>query len=99
MEAVTVDVAGRLAPIAALVEAARSDAPDLAARLEEWFGDDTGPGPTMRVLQHSTISDRYGRLLLEEVLPDAEREVKLRADAYSRDSAGISAGGHCAFKL
>src|SRR5262245_15271469 len=53
----------------------------------------------MRVLQYSTVSDRYGRHLVEEVLPDVERTVKLRADAYSRGSSGHSAGGHCAFKL
>jgi hypothetical protein len=53
----------------------------------------------MRSLQYDTVSDRYGRHLVEEVLPDAERAVKLRPDAYSRGSAGASSGGICAFKL
>ena len=34
------DAAGRLAPIAALVDAARNGAADLAARVDEWFGDE-----------------------------------------------------------
>jgi enterochelin esterase family protein len=62
-------------------------------------GFDSETGPPMRVLQYCTVSDRYGRHLVEEVLPHAEQAVKLRADAYSRGSAGISHGGLCAFKL
>ena len=54
---------------------------------------------TMRTLQYCTVSDRYGRHLLEEVLPDAEKTVKLRSDGYSRATFGQSDGGHCAFKL
>ena len=53
----------------------------------------------MRVLQYCTVSDRYGRHLVEEVFPDAERAVKLRSDGYSRGTFGGSDGGHCAFKL
>ena len=34
-----------------------------------------------------------------ELLPEVEKTVKLRRDAYSRGSAGGSDGGHCAFKL
>jgi enterochelin esterase family protein len=54
---------------------------------------------SMRCLQYDTMSDRYGRHLVEEVLPDVERTAKLRQDAYSRGSAGGSSGGLCAFKL
>jgi enterochelin esterase family protein len=53
----------------------------------------------MRSLQYDTVSDRYGRHLVEEVLPDAARAVKLRTDAYSRGAAGSSSGGICAFTL
>src|SRR5262249_8078381 len=53
----------------------------------------------MRTLQYATVSKRYGRHLLEELLPEVEKTVKLRRDAYSRGSAGSSDGGHCAFKL
>jgi enterochelin esterase family protein len=53
----------------------------------------------MRSVQYDTVSDRYGRYLVDEVLPDVERTVKLRQDAYSRGTAGGSSGGICAFKL
>jgi enterochelin esterase family protein len=56
-------------------------------------------GASLRGLQYGTVSSRYGRLLVEELLPDASRAVKLRSDGYSRGSAGTSAGGSCAFKL
>jgi enterochelin esterase-like enzyme len=62
------------------------------------FDTESADNP-MRVLQYATVSDRYGRHLVEELLPDAAREVKLRSDAYSRGTAGVSHGGHCAFKL
>jgi enterochelin esterase family protein len=57
------------------------------------------PEVAMRGLQYDTVSERYGRHLLDEVLPDAGRVCKLRADGYSRGSAGLSSGGTCAFTL
>ena len=57
------------------------------------------PGRPIGSCQICDLSDRYGRHLTEEVLPDAEQAVKLRAEGYSRGSSGISDGGHCAFKL
>jgi enterochelin esterase-like enzyme len=64
------------------------------------FDSDRGrPETFMRTLQYATVSDRYGRHLLEELLPEVEKTVKLRRDAYSRGSAGGSDGGLCAFKL
>jgi enterochelin esterase family protein len=54
---------------------------------------------SMRGVQYDTVSDRYGRHIAEEVLPDAEQAVKLRDDAYSRGAAGGSSGGLSAFKL
>jgi enterochelin esterase family protein len=53
----------------------------------------------MRSLQYDTVSDRYGRHIVEEVLPDVERSFKLRSEPYARGSAGGSSGGICAFKL
>jgi len=53
----------------------------------------------MRSLQYDTVSDRYGRYLHEEVLPEVEKTVKLRQDAYSRGVAGQSSGGICSFTL
>jgi enterochelin esterase-like enzyme len=51
----------------------------------------------MRSLQYDSVSDRYGRYLREEVLPEVEKSYKLRQDAYSRGIAGLSSGAICAF--
>ncbi|MGG5824129.1 alpha/beta hydrolase-fold protein, partial [Falsiroseomonas sp. HW251] len=53
----------------------------------------------MRSLQYDTVSDRFGSYLRDEVLPEVERTVKLRQDAYSRGVAGQSSGGICSFTL
>jgi hypothetical protein len=53
----------------------------------------------MRSLQYDTVSETYGRHLLDEVLPDVGRHYALRADGYSRATAGLSSGGICAFTL
>jgi enterochelin esterase family protein len=64
------------------------------------FDTESGPGPIpMRALQYATVSDRYGRHLVDELLPEVEKTLKLRPDAYSRGSIGRSDGGLCAFKL
>lgn len=54
-------------------------------------------GTRMRSIQYDTVSDRYGRYLLEEILPDVEKTYKLRPDAYSRAIAGASSGAIAAF--
>jgi enterochelin esterase family protein len=56
-------------------------------------------GTRMRSIQYDTVSDRYGRYLLEEILPDVEKTYKIRADAYSRAIAGASSGAICAFNV
>jgi len=53
-------------------------------------------GP-MRSIEYDTVSDRYPRFLMEEVLPEVEKLYKLRPDGYSRAIAGESSGGICAF--
>jgi enterochelin esterase-like enzyme len=55
-----------------------------------------GTGQRMRSIQYDTVSDRFGRYLLEEVLPEVEKTYKLRPDAYSRGIAGESSGAICA---
>jgi enterochelin esterase-like enzyme len=61
------------------------------------------PGQTqataMRSLQYDTVSDRYGRHIVEEIFPRVREMYKLRDDAYSRGAAGLSSGGICAFKM
>lgn len=54
-------------------------------------------GTRMRSIQYDTVSDRYGRYVLEEILPEIEKTYKLRADAYSRAIGGASSGAICAF--
>jgi len=56
-------------------------------------------GTRMRSIQYDTVSDRYGKYLLEEVLPEVEKSYKLRPDAYSRAIAGASSGAICALSV
>ncbi len=56
-------------------------------------------GLSQRSLEYDTLSDRYARFLLEEILPEVEKTVKLRHDAESRAIAGISSGGICAWTV
>ena len=51
----------------------------------------------MRSIEYDTVSDRYPRFLLEEILPEVSKHYNLRKDAYSRGIAGESSGGICAF--
>ncbi len=51
----------------------------------------------LRSIQYDTVSDVYGKYLLEEVLPEVEKTYKLRPDPYSRAIAGASSGAICAF--
>ncbi|MFL6451103.1 MAG: alpha/beta hydrolase [Bryobacteraceae bacterium] len=52
-------------------------------------------GKAMRSIEYDTVSERYNRFLLEEVLPEVETAYKLRPDGYSRGIAGESSGGIC----
>jgi enterochelin esterase family protein len=62
----------------------------------------SGPGESgrgQRSVEYDTLSDRYTRFLLEEILPEVEKTVKLRHDPDSRAIAGISSGGICAWTV
>ena len=56
-------------------------------------------GRSNRSFEYDTLSDQYARFLLEEILPEVEKTVKLRHDAGSRAIAGASSGGICAFTV
>jgi enterochelin esterase-like enzyme len=56
-------------------------------------------GRAMRSIEYDTVSDRYGKYLLDEVLADVEKTYKIRHDAYSRAIAGASSGAICAFNV
>jgi enterochelin esterase-like enzyme len=60
-------------------------------------GGEAGRG--QRSVEYDTLSDRYARFLLEEILPEVEKTVKLRHDPESRAIAGISSGGICAWTV
>src|SRR5260370_24952965 len=56
-------------------------------------------GTRMRSIEYDTVSDRYGKYLLDEVMPEVEKTYKVRHDAYSRAIAGASSGAICAFNV
>lgn len=56
-------------------------------------------GRSNRSFEYDTLSDQYSRFILDEILPEAEKSVKLRHDAEGRAIAGISSGGICAFTV
>ncbi len=51
----------------------------------------------MRSIEYDTVTDRYARFLLEEILPEVAQKYNLRKDGYSRAIAGLSSGGICSF--
>ena len=52
-----------------------------------------------RSFEYDTLSDQYARLLLEEILPEVEKTVRLRRDAANRAISGMSSGGIAAFTV
>lgn len=54
-------------------------------------------GRSNRSVEYDSVSDTYARFLLEEILPEVEKKVKLRHDPQSRAIQGASSGGICAF--
>lgn len=50
-----------------------------------------------RSIEYDTLSDVYVRFVLEELLPEVEKTVKLSPDPKRRAICGISSGGICAF--
>src|SRR5436190_12324163 len=56
-------------------------------------------GGANRSFEYDTLSDQYARFLLEEILPEVEKTVKLRHDAASRAISAASSGGICAFTV
>jgi enterochelin esterase-like enzyme len=53
----------------------------------------------MRAIEYDTVTDRYAKFLMEEVLPEVEKHYKLRTDGYSRAIGGASSGAICAFNV
>jgi len=51
----------------------------------------------MRSVLYDTVTDKYARFVLEEILADVSKTHNLRKDGYSRAIAGESSGAVCAF--
>ena len=56
-----------------------------------------GDGAGNRSFEYDTLSDQYARFLVDEILPEVEKTVKLRRDPAGRITIGGSSGGICAF--
>jgi enterochelin esterase family protein len=56
-------------------------------------------GRSNRSFEYDTPSNQYARFLLEEILPEVEKTVRLRQDPASRAIGGQSSGGICAFTV
>jgi enterochelin esterase-like enzyme len=56
-------------------------------------------GRANRSFEYDTLSDQYARFLLEEILPEVEKTVRLRHDPAGRAISGSSSGGICAFTV
>ena len=56
-------------------------------------------GASNRSFEYDTLSDQYAHFLLDEILPEVERDVRLKRDAASRAISGISSGGICSFTV
>jgi enterochelin esterase-like enzyme len=50
-----------------------------------------------RVFEYDSLSDRYARFLLEELIPEVEKTYKLSPDPNDRGLAGVSTGAVGAF--
>jgi enterochelin esterase family protein len=56
-------------------------------------------GRSDRSFEYDTLSDQYSHFLMDEILPEVEKTVKLRHDPASRAISGSSSGGICAFTV
>ena len=52
-----------------------------------------------RSFEYDALGDRYARFLLEEILPEVEKDLNLTADPNLRAIGGSSSGGICAFTV
>jgi enterochelin esterase-like enzyme len=56
-------------------------------------------GKPLRSILYDTVSDKYGRFLVDELLPEVYAKYNIRRDAYSRAIQGQSSGGIAAFTV
>jgi enterochelin esterase-like enzyme len=64
---------------------------------------DRGPGNPIyggtdnRSFEYDSLGDRYARFLIEELIPEVEKDHAIAKDPAARSICGISSGGICAF--
>jgi enterochelin esterase family protein len=63
-----------------------------ASRKSAWNADN-------RSFEYDTLGDRYSRFLIDEILPEVGKTVKLTDDPEKRAICGMSSGGICAFTV
>lgn len=55
--------------------------------------------PKNRSVEYDSLGDTYARFLIDEVLPEVRKHVKITDDPEGRAIAGASSGGICAFTV
>ena len=66
------------------------------------YGDPRNGSPTRfsnRSVEYDTLSDKYARLLLEEILPEVRQQWQITDDPDQRAICGLSSGAICAFTV
>ena len=63
---------------------------------KDWYDEHAN---SQRSLEYDTLSDRYARFLIEEILPEVGKSYNLAQDAASRAICGISSGGICSWTV
>jgi enterochelin esterase-like enzyme len=58
-----------------------------------------GKARSNRSFEYDSMGDQYARFLLEELLPEVEKTVRLSANPECRGVGGISSGGICAWTV
>ncbi len=57
------------------------------------------PHPENRSVEYDTLGDTYAKFLLEEILPEVEKEYNITKDPNGRAICGASSGGICSFTV
>jgi enterochelin esterase family protein len=52
-----------------------------------------------RSFEYDSLGDQYARFLLEEMIPELEKDFKITKDPAGRATCGMSSGGICAFTV
>lgn len=57
------------------------------------------PTPENRSVEYDSLSDTYSKFLLEEILPEVEKNYNITKDPLGRGISGASSGGICSFTV